>query len=131
MKFWKEFKEFITKGNVLDLAVAVIMGASFTAIVNAFINNLLMPIIGIVLGKVNFADLKYVISEATATGPENAVYYGLFIQALVNFLLVALIVFIIVKVASKFKKKQEDIPIVPSNEEKILTEIRDILKSQK
>ena len=102
--FIAEFKEFISRGNVVDLAVGVIMGSSFTAIVTSLVNDIIMPIIGLFLGGLNFTELKYVITPATGDMAEAAIYYGNFIQCVVNFLLVAFVIFIVIK-AINFKSK--------------------------
>ncbi len=131
----KEFKEFITRGNVMDLAVGLIVGSAFTAIVNSVVNDLVMPLISIIVGKINFSDLKWVIAEATADTEEVAFCYGNFIQALINFIVIALVIFLIVKGINSFRrKKEEEEPEAPAEEPKpsdellMLTEIRDLLK---
>jgi len=129
----KEFKEFITKGNVLDLAVAVIIGGAFGKIVASLVNDLVMPVIGLILGGINFTDLKYVISPASGDIPENAIRYGAFIQATIDFLLIAFVIFMFIKLVDKLKKKQEGAPAAPpapTNEEVLLGEIRDLLKQK-
>lgn len=128
----KEFKEFAFKGNVVDLAVAVIIGGAFGKIVTSLVNDLLMPLIGIILGGVNFSDLKWVIKPATAEIAEVALCYGAFIQSIVDFLIIAFSIFLFIKLISK-KKKQEAVvaPPAPSNEEILLGEIRDILSEKK
>ena len=131
-----EFKEFITRGNVMDMAVGIIIGGAFTAIVQSLVNDLLMPVIGALFGGIDFSTLKYVIRAADeAAGIEEAaIKYGSFIQAIVNFLLIALVIFFIVKAMNKFRRKQEEpapAPVPdpePSEEVKLLTEIRDALK---
>ena len=100
-----EFKEFISRGNVIDLAVGVIMGSSFTAIVNSIVNDLVMPIVGIVFGGINFTTLRIVVREATETTAEAAINYGNFLQAVVNFLLIAVVIFFVVKLINKFRRK--------------------------
>ncbi len=131
----KEFKEFITRGNVMDMAVGVIIGGAFTAIVTSLVNDMLMPIIGALFGGVNFSDLKIVLKAATETTEEAAIRYGSFIQAIVNFLLVALCIFLIVKSINKMHRKPEEAPVPEPEPEpvipediKLLTEIRDLLK---
>ncbi len=121
-----EFRKFIMKGNVIDLAVAVILGAAFTAIVTSLTNDIIMPLIGVVLGGVDFTTLSIQVGEAT-------VAYGLFIQAIINFLLIALVLFFIVRSINKLMerlKKEEAAapPPEPSAEVKLLSEIRDLLK---
>ena len=131
-----EFKEFITRGNVMDMAVGIIIGGAFTAIVTSLVNDLLMPIIGAIFGGIDFTSLKYVIRAADeAAGIEEAaIRYGSFIQAIVNFLLIALVIFFIVKAMNKFRRKKEEPAPAPapdpepSEEVKLLTEIRDALK---
>ena len=131
-----EFKEFITRGNVMDMAVGIIIGGAFTAIVTSLVNDLLMPVIGALFGGIDFSTLKYVIRAADeAAGIEEAaIKYGSFIQAIVNFLLIALVIFFIVKAMNKFRRKKEEPAPAPapapepSEEVKLLTEIRDALK---
>ena len=139
-----EFKEFISKGNVLDMAVGVIIGGAFTKIVNSVVSDLIMPAMGVLTGNIDFADLKIVLSEAVMDGEtvvkeELAIRYGVFLDALINFLLIAICVFIIVKVissmrakAEKLKKKKEEeapaAPPAPDPQIVLLTEIRDLLK---
>ena len=129
----REFKEFISRGNVVDLAVGVIVGTSFTAIVNSLVNDIVMPAVGCLIGGINFTGLKLVITPATASTAEAAIYYGNFIQSVVNFLSTALVVFIMVKAINSFHKKKETPPPEPpkpSEEVLLLQEIRDLLKEQ-
>ena len=133
-----EFKEFITRGNVMDMAVGIIIGGAFTAIVQSLVNDMLMPIIGLLFGGVDFSTLKLVVRAADeAAGIEEAaIKYGSFIQAIVNFLLIALVIFLMVKgINNMRRKKEEPAPAPepapepePSEEVKLLTEIRDALK---
>ena len=132
---FKEFKEFISKGNVMDLAVGVIIGAAFGKIVTSLVDDIIMPIIGIILGKIDFSNLKIVITPATGTTPEAAVKYGLFIQNIVNFLIMAFVIFLMVKFVNKLRKPdaktaEEVIEAVPTKEETLLAEIRDILRNK-
>lgn len=131
---WKEFKEFALKGNVLDLAIGVILGAAFGKIVSSLVNDILMPVIGILFGGINFQNLKIVLKPATEKTAEVAIMYGSFIQAAVDFLIIAFSVFLFVKFLSSLKKEApEEKPAAtpePSKEEILLTEIRDILKSK-
>ena len=110
-KFINEFKIFINRGNVLELAVAVVVGAAFTKIVNSFVKDILMPLISIIIGDEGFENFKYVITEGDeAAGiTENAVYYGRFIQNSLDFLIVALVVFIMIKVINRLKEEFEEI----------------------
>ena len=131
-----EFKEFITRGNVMDMAVGIIIGGAFTAIVQSLVNDLLMPVIGALFGGLDFSTLKYVIRTADeAAGIEEAaIKYGSFIQAIVNFLLIAIVIFLMVKGMNKLRRKKEEPAPAPapdpepSEEVKLLTEIRDALK---
>lgn len=128
-----EFKEFVNKGNVVDLAVGVVIGGAFGKIVTSFVDDLLMPIIGNLLGGASFKDLKYVFTPAVvdAAGkvvtPENAFRYGGFIQTIIDFLIIAFAVFLVVKAVNKMKKAEEA-TAGPSATEALLTEIRDLLK---
>ncbi|KYG33308.1 large-conductance mechanosensitive channel protein MscL [Alkalihalobacillus trypoxylicola] len=122
---WKEFKEFAIKGNVIDLAVAVVVATAFGNIVSALVDNLIMPLVGVVIGGVNFSGLYYLIGDAR-------IEYGLFIQAIVDFFIIALSLFVFVKVINKLKMKQEEIEEeeVVEPQVELLTEIRDLLKKQ-
>lgn len=120
----KEFKEFISKGNAIDLAVGVIIGGAFGAIVNSLVADLIMPFIGIIMGGVDFSGLTANIG--------NAVFpYGKLIQAIINFLIIGFVLFLLVKGINSFRKKEEEAPAGPSKEEILLTEIRDTLRSGK
>lgn len=131
---FKEFKEFISKGNVIDLAVGVIIGGAFGKIVTSFVDDMIMPVLGILLGKVNFSTLRVIITPATESKAESAILYGNFIQNVVNFLIMAFILFIMIKFINKLRKpKIEEIVetvVEPTKEEKLLAEIRDILKNK-
>ena len=125
-KFSKEFKEFISRGNVMDMAVGVVIGGAFTAIVTSLVNDIIMPLIGLILGNVNFAELAIVCGE-------TEIRYGSFIQAIVNFILVALVIFMVVKSMNKMRKKKEEAPKEPpkpAEDVVLLTEIRDLLKKE-
>lgn len=133
----KEFKEFAMKGNVVDLAVGFILGGAFGTIVSSLVNDILMPPIGLLLGGVDFSELKYVLEPAAVQGgeeiPEVAINYGLFINNVISFLIVAFAMFMIVKGMNRMYKKKEEAPETvpePSTEEKLLTEIRDLLAKQ-
>ena len=132
---FKEFKEFISRGNVMDLAVGVIIGAAFGKIVTSLVDDIIMPVIGIILGKIDFSNLKLVITPASGSTPEAAVKYGLFIQNVVNFLIMAFVIFLMVKFVNKLRKPvaktaEEVIEAIPTKEETLLAEIRDILKNK-
>ncbi len=148
--FWSEFKAFIARGNVMDMAVGVVVGAAFTAIVNSLVNDIINPLIGKAFGGVDLANAKVVLTEAVKEGteivkPEVAIRYGVFIQAIINFLLVALCVFCIVRGINKLKasmeakkkaeeeaakKEEEEKPAEPSEEILLLREIRDSLSKK-
>ncbi len=140
----KEFKEFAIKGNVVDMAVGIIIGAAFGTIVQSLVNDVIMPPIGLALGNVDFSNLFVVLKEGVPPGPYAAladaqtagavtINYGLFINTVISFVIVAFAVFILVKNINRLKREQEEAPPAPpepSNEEKLLTEIRDILKNR-
>lgn len=107
---WAEFKEFISRGNVMDLAVGVIIGSAFTAIVNSLVNDMLMPVIGLISGGIDFSGLKLVLTPAVGDTPEVALCYGSFLQSILNFLLVALALFLLVKALNAFRRKKEEAP---------------------
>ncbi|WP_129705708.1 large conductance mechanosensitive channel protein MscL [Priestia megaterium] len=123
----KEFKEFALRGNVLDLAVGVIIGAAFGKIVTSLVNDIIMPLIGLLLAGIDFQDLSFTVGDAT-------VLYGSFIQTIVDFLIVAFSIFLFVRFFNRFKRKEEEKVeeevAVLSKEEEILTEIRDLLKAE-
>jgi large conductance mechanosensitive channel len=133
---FKEFKEFITGGNVIEFAVAVIMAGAIGAVVKGFVSNIVMPVVGMFTGGVSVADQKFVLSEAIidATGkvatPENAILYGAWIDSIINLIIVGFVMFIIVKAYNKTKKKEEEAPAAPAGptQEELLMEIRDALK---
>ncbi len=128
----KEFKEFAFKGNVIDLAVGVIIGGAFGKIVTSLVNDVLMPIIGIILGGINFTNLKFVITPASENVAESAIYYGKFFQSIVDFLIIAISIFFFVRLISLAKKKEEIVEKVAepvkTDEVLLLEEIRDLLK---
>ena len=120
----KEFREFINRGNVIDLAVAVIIGGAFGAIVTSLVNDLIMPLVGIILGGVNFTDRALTVGQAQ-------ILYGNFIQAIVNFLIIAFVIFMIVRTINKMKKPAEPAaPAAPPEEIVLLKEIRYLLKNR-
>ena len=138
----KEFKNFIMTGNVIDLAIAVILAGAIGAVVKGFVNLVMMPIIGHFSGGIDFKDLKFVLDAAvsevkdgdvlvTAARPENAIMYGEWINTIINLIIVGFVLFLIVKAYNKTKKKKEEAPAAPpapTKEEMLLTEIRDLLK---
>ncbi len=138
-KFLNEFKEFAMKGNVIDMAVGVIIGGAFGKIVSSLVNDIIMPVMSIVTGGDGYKNLKYVITqgqaatETQAAIEEVSINYGIFIQNIVDFLIIAFSIFVALRVIMKFKKKEEEAPApapAPSKEEVLLTEIRDLLKQQ-
>lgn len=133
MGIMKEFREFAMKGNVVDMAIGIIIGAAFGKIVSSLVGDIIMPPIGVLLGGVDFSNLAITIKHATETFPAVVIGYGRFIQTLVDFLIIALALFFVVKTINSLKKKQEEIPPVPpapSKEEILLAEIRDLLKAK-
>ena len=139
-KFLSDFKEFAMKGNVIDMAVGVIIGGAFGKIVTSLVNDVIMPAVGCAIGGLNFKDLSYVLKEAVMEGetvitPAVTLNYGNFIQNVVDFIIIAFCIFIMIKLIMNLKRKKEE-PVVetpapepaPSKEELLLTEIRDLLK---
>ncbi len=126
-KFFEEFKAFISKGDVVSMAVGLMVGSAFTAIITALNANILTPLLGILIGGVNFESIIIKVGSAE-------VEVGLFIQAIINFLITAFVLFLVVKFFNSFKKKEEEKPAAPPavpEDVKLLTEIRDLLKNQK
>lgn len=129
-----EFKEFAMKGNLVDMAVGFVMGGAFATVVKSFIDDVFMPPLGKVMGGVDFGQMKYVIQEAamnadgTVASAEVAIRFGAFINALISFVIVAFVMFMIIKGMNKAKKKEEAAPSAPPAQEVLLAEIRDLLK---
>ena len=140
-KFLSEFKEFAMKGNVVDMAVGVIIGAAFGKIVTSLVNDVIMPVIGVLTCGVNFSDKKWIIQQAVADGetivtPEVAVTWGAFVQTVIDFIIIAFCIFVAIKFMNKLKRAPEpapapepEAPAAPTQEE-LLTEIRDLLKKE-
>lgn len=129
----KEFKDFAVKGNVVDMAVGIIIGAAFGKIVSSFVGDVVMPPLGVLLGGVDFSDLAITLKEAAGDAPAVVLAYGKFIQTTVDFLIIALAVFIGVKAINAMKRKEEEAPKpapAPPAQEVLLTEIRDLLKQR-
>jgi len=122
---WNDFKKFIAKGNVLDLAVAVVIGGAFGKIVTSLVEDIIMPIVALFTSGVNFTDMEYISGDV-------AIKYGNFIQSIVDFFIIAFSIFIVIRLISKMHKKQEEPPAEPAapTEAELLTEIRDLLKSK-
>lgn len=131
MKIIQEFREFAMRGNVIDLAVGIVIGTAFGAITNSLVKDVIMPPIGFIMGRVDFSKLKWTIIEASEGIESVTINYGLFIQTLVNFIIVAWAMFVIIKVMNTLKRKQDtgaaDAP-PPPRQEVLLEEIRDLLK---
>lgn len=128
MSLLKEFRDFAVKGNVVDLAVGVIIGGAFGKIVSSLVNDVIMPPIGLLIGGVDFKDLGVVLKEAQNGAEAVTLKYGAFIQNVFDFLIIAIAIFGMVKVINNLKKAPEEAPKEPTAEEKLLTEIRDLLK---
>jgi len=132
MKMLDEFKAFAMKGNVLDMAVGIIIGGAFGKIISSVVGDIIMPPIGLLLGGVNFTDLKIVLKAATDTLPAVTMNYGNFIQVTIDFLIIAFVIFMLIKAMNAAKKKEAaappPAPPAPSKEEILLAEIRDLLK---
>jgi len=133
----KEFKDFAMRGNVLDMAIGIIIGGAFGKIISSFVSDIIMPPIGIMLGGVDFKELKVVLQEAITdvngeiVAQQVAINYGAFTQFIIDFILIALAIFFVIKAVNRYKKKEEEAPPAPpepSKEEVLLTEIRDLLK---
>jgi len=133
MSMIQEFKQFAIKGNVVDMAVGVIIGAAFGKIVSSLVTDVVMPPIGVLIGGVDFSKLAITLLEATATAPAVVISYGKFIQTVVDFTIIAAVIFMVIKGINVMKKKAEDeaavaAPAAPPTQEVLLTEIRDLLK---
>lgn len=142
---FKEFKEFAMRGNVIDMAVGIIIGAAFGTIVKSLVADIIMPPIGLLLGNVDFSNIFSVLKQGTTVGPyltlEAAqqagaitINWGVFFNTVISFLIVAFAIFMVIRSINKLKKKQEEVPVAPpalSNQERLLAEIRDLLKKQK
>lgn len=132
MGFIQEFKEFAMKGNVIDMAVGVVIGGAFGKIVTSLVSDIMMPVLGLLTGGMNFTDLKIVLKEAVGQTPAVTINYGSFIQVTVYFIIIAFCIFCAIKAINKLKKPapapEPAAPAEPSEEIKLLTEIRDLLK---
>lgn len=128
---FKDFKKFALKGNVVDLAVGVIIGGAFGKIVTSLVNDIIMPLLGVILGRINLTHLKWIIHEAVGDEKELSLLYGSFLQNVIDFLIISFSIFMVIKLLEKFKKKEEEKPAEPpkpTKEVELLTEIRDLLK---
>ena len=139
MSLIKEFKDFAMRGNVVDMAVGVIIGAAFGKIVSSLVDDIIMPLVGVATGGMDFTDLKWVIQKGINEGetviqPEVTMNYGAWIQTVVDFVIVAFCIFVMIKFMNRLRKKKEEAPAPapePTKEEQLLTEIRDLLKERK
>lgn len=138
-KFFKEFKDFAMKGNVIDMAVGVIIGAAFGKIVSSLVNDIIMPAIGMITGGVNFSDHKWIIQKAVEEGgevitPEVAITWGAFVQTVFDFIIIAFCIFVAIKFINQLHRKAEEpeAPAAPAGptQEELLTEIRDLLRKE-
>ncbi|ABK46760.1 large-conductance mechanosensitive channel protein MscL [Shewanella bicestrii] len=133
MSLIKEFKAFASRGNVIDMAVGIIIGAAFGKIVSSFVADIIMPPIGIILGGVNFSDLSIVLQAAQGDAPAVVIAYGKFIQTIIDFTIIAFAIFMGLKAINSLKRKQEEAPKAPpapTKDQELLSEIRDLLKAQ-
>lgn len=135
MSLVKEFREFAVKGNMIDMAVGIIIGAAFGKIVTALVNNIIMPPLGMVIGGVNFSDLALTLGTSAVDGTPVVLGYGAFLQTIIDFLIIAVAIFAMVKAINKLKRKEEPAPAAPAApeltlSEKLLIEIRDQLKAK-
>lgn len=144
MAIIKEFKEFAMRGNVIDMAVGVVIGAAFGKIISSLVDDIIMPLVGVATGGINFTDYKWVIQQAVIDGstqevlkPEVTMNWGSWVQTIVDFLIVAFCIFIAIKAINQLKRKEAEpepapeAPAEPTKEEVLLTEIRDLLKEKK
>ncbi|MDD2660889.1 MAG: large-conductance mechanosensitive channel protein MscL [Methylococcales bacterium] len=133
MSILKEFKEFAVKGNAVDMAVGIVIGAAFGKIIASMVADLIMPPIGVLVGGVDFTKLAITLKDAVGDAPAVTLKYGIFIQTVVDFTIIAFAIFMVVKLINKLKKQEADIPAAPpepTKEELLLTEIRDLLKAK-
>ena len=133
MTVCQDFKKFITRGNVIDMAVGIAVGGAFGKIATSLVNDIIMPPIGMMIGGVKFTELAIVLKKATEESAAVSINYGLFIQTIINFVIIAFSIFLVVKIVHGLKKKEEPAPAAPpapSKEETLLAEIRDLLKEK-
>jgi large conductance mechanosensitive channel len=131
MGFFKEFKEFAMRGNVIDMAVGIIIGAAFGKVVSSLVGDVIMPPLGLLIGGVDFSSLAIVLQDPAAGAPGVVLRYGAFLQTVFDFLIVAFAIFVAIKAMNKLQRKKEEVPAAPpkpSNQEVLLGEIRDLLK---
>lgn len=128
MSILTEFKQFAVKGNVVDMAVGIIIGAAFGKIVSSLVSDVVMPPLGILIGGVNFSGLKLTLKAAAAEAPAVTLNYGMFLQSVTDFVIVAFAIFLLVKAINRLRKTAEALPVGPTRQEELLAEIRDTLK---
>jgi len=134
MGMMKEFKEFAVKGNVVDIAVGIIVGAAFGKIISSLVGDVIMPPIGVLLGGVDFSNLSFIVQEAVDKKPAVVISYGKFLQTIIDFIIIAFAIFMAVKAMNNLNKKEAEIaapPAAPPNQELLLAEIRDLLRERK
>jgi large conductance mechanosensitive channel len=131
MSIVKEFRDFAVKGNVVDMAVGIIIGAAFGKIVTSVVGDVIMPPIGLLIGGVDFSDLAFTLKAAEGTSPAVVISYGKFIQTILDFVIVAFAIFMVIKGLNKLKLKNSPPPAGPTKEQELLTEIRDLLRDKK
>lgn len=130
MSFASDFKAFVMRGNVVDLAVAVVIGGAFGKIVTSLVNDLIMPPIGLLIGGIDFSSLKWIIKDSTDPKQVVAINYGVFINTIIQFVIIALAIFIVIKLLERAMPKKEAAPAAPPADVVLLTEIRDLLKQR-
>lgn len=133
MKIIQEFKTFALRGNVIDMAVGIIVGAGFGKIVDSLVKDVILPPFGVLIGGIDFSKLEFVLKQAEGTAPAVSIRYGMFLNTMLSFTIVAFAVFMLIRGINAFKKKeakQPTVPVVPTKEEILLTEIRDILRAK-
>ncbi len=138
IKFIEEFKEFISRGNVIDMAIGVVVGGAFKGIIDSLVNDIIMPFVGWLIGGIDFASYAIPLSETTTPDGSvvvNAILYGKFVNSIISFIIIAFCLFTVVKVINRFRRKKEEAPApapdpTPSEEAVLLSEIRDLLKKQ-
>ena len=132
--FITEFKEFISRGNVVDMAVGVVVGTAFTAIVNSLVKDIIMPFVGWLIGGIDFGDFRIILSPAQGDTPETAILYGSFLNQVINFLIISFVVFCMIKLIGRLRRKKREeapaAPPAPPEDVALLREIRDLLKAQ-
>ncbi len=133
MGMMKEFKEFAMRGNVMDMAIGIIIGAAFGKIISSFVNDVIMPPIGMLLGNMDFSKLTIVLKEGAEGVEPILIKYGIFVNTIIDFIIIALVIFFVIKAMNRMKRKEEEKPAEPPKppaEEVLLTEIRDLLKTR-